>query len=183
MMSEMTDHEPRLGEQDLDGPTPEGSERRTRGTGWIASKVPLLFVVAVALIFHVKGGDMTVGSLGEPGPGFWPRVLVIALILMSVVGLCIDLTDGIEAFELSNTARVIAGFAALCLFVLIFQRTGMILAGVVFLLLWLKGLNGESWRLSVLIAVLAPLLTYLLFVQALGVRFPEDLVASLWGGR
>ncbi|WP_338748787.1 tripartite tricarboxylate transporter TctB family protein [Janibacter alittae] len=177
-MSEMTDQE-----QTLTEVATEGSERRVRGTGWIASKVPLLFVVAVALVFHVKGGDMAVGTLSQPGPGFWPRVLVISLIVSSVVGLCVDLTDGIEAFELSNSVRVLAGFVALCLFVVVFQNTGMILAGMILLMLWLKGLNGESWRLSAIIAVVAPILTYLLFAQALGVRFPDDIVASLWGGR
>lgn len=177
-MTNLTDHEHTMIET-----TPETPERRARGTGWIASKVPLLFVVAVALIFHAKGDDLAVGNLTEPGPGFWPRVLVVALLLASVLGLCVDLSDGIESFEMSSTFRVIAGFAALCLFVLVFKNTGMILAGIVLLLLWLKGLNGESWRLSVVIAVVAPILTYLLFVEALGVRFPADLVANLWGGR
>lgn len=177
-MTNMADHASTITEE-----TPETQTPRPRGTGWIASKVPLLFVVAVALVFHGQSDDLDVGSLTEPGPGFWPRVLVIALILSSILGLCVDLKDGIESFEVANTFRVVAGFAALCVFVFVFKSTGMILAGMVFLVLWLRGLNGESWRLSVVIAVVAPILTYLLFVEALGVRFPEDLVASLWGGR
>lgn len=177
-MTEMTDRERSTTEDSIESP---GSQQR--GTGWIASKVPLLFVVVVSLIFYGQSDDLTVGSLTNPGPGFWPRVLIGALILSSVLGLCIDLTDGIESFERSNTIRVIAGFASLCLFVAVFKVAGMILAGVVFLAIWLKGLNGESWRLSIAIAVVAPVLTYLLFSVALGVRFPADLVASLWGGR
>lgn len=161
----------------------ESATRSVRGTGWIASKIPLLLVVGVALIFHSRGGDMEVGSFAEPGPEFWPRILIIALIGTSVLGLFVDLTDGIEPFERSGFLRVVAGFGALCLFVLVFQQAGMILAGMVVLVLWLKGLNGESWRMSLSIAVVAPVLTYLLFVQALGVQFPDDLIASLFGGR
>lgn len=154
-----------------------------RGTGWVASKIPLVVTIAVAIVFHGQMDDMEIGSLIEPGPGFWPRILIIAIVLMSLVGFVADLKEGIETFELPGLVRVLGGFAALAAFVLIFENTGMILAGIVFLMLWLKGLNGESWRLSVVLAVVAPLLTYLLFVQALGVRFPEDIVASLWGGR
>lgn len=154
-----------------------------RGTGWIASKVPLVVMIGVALVFHREMGDMTVGTLTEPGPGFWPRTLVIAIILTSALGFVADLSDGIEAFERSGTLRVVAGFAALSVFVLLFEHTGMILAGIIFMMLWLKGLNGESWRLSLVISVVSPILAYFLFVEALGVRFPEDLIASLWGGR
>lgn len=177
-MANMTDHE-----QTFTEPVAKTPEHQVRGTGWIASKVPLLCVVGVALVFHSQMDDMAVGSLTDPGPGFWPRVLIIGLIVTSLLGLCVDLTDGIEPFDKTGTLRMLAGFAALCLFVLVFQNTGMILAGMLLLMLWLKGLNGESWRLSVLISVVGPFLTYLLFVEALGVRFPEDLVASLWGGR
>ncbi len=176
-MTDMTDDQlPDISEVPTEHPP-------TRGTGWIASKVPLLVMIAVAILFHTQMGDMEVGSLTEPGPGFWPRVLIVGIILFSLVGFVADLKDGIESFELSGTVRVLAGFGALAAFVVIFDNTGMILAGIVFLMLWLKGLNGESWRLTVILALVTPLLTYLLFVEALGVRFPEDLIASLWGGR
>ena len=118
-----------------------------------------------------------------PGPGFWPRVLVVAIVVVSVLGLVVDMREGIEVFELGGTARVLGGFALLVLFTLMFEQTGSILAGFVFLMLWLKGLNGESWRMALAISVVAPLVSYLLFVTALGVRLPEDIVASLWGGR
>lgn len=176
-MTEMTDDElPDIGEVPAEHPP-------TRGAGWIASKVPLLVTIGVATLFHTQMGDMKVGSLTEPGPGFWPRVLILGIILLSLLGFVADLKDGIEPFELPGTVRVLGGFAALAAFVLVFESTGMILAGIVFLMLWLKGLNGESWRLSLMLAAITPLLTYLLFVEALGVRFPEDLIASLWGGR
>lgn len=154
-----------------------------RGTGWIASKVPLLVTIAAALVFHLQMGEMEVGSLTDAGPGFWPRVLVLGIIVVSVLGFVADLRDGVEPFRLEGTTRVLAGFAMLAAFVFIFENTGMILAGFVFMMLWLKGLNRESWRLSLAISVAAPLVCYLLFVVALGVRLPEDIVASLWGGR
>ncbi|MBC9227637.1 hypothetical protein GL325_15010 [Aeromicrobium sp. 636] len=154
-----------------------------RGTGWIASKVPLLVAIAIAGFFHLQTQEMEVGSLTDPGPGFWPRVLIVGIVVVSVLGFVVDMRDGIEVFELGSTARVLAGFAALVVFTLLFEQTGSILAGFIFLMLWLKGLNGEGWRMSLAISVVAPLLSYLLFVTALGVRLPADIVASLWGGR
>ena len=162
---------------------PDVAPDRVRGTGWLASKVPLVVAIAIALVFHLQTKEMEVGSLTEAGPGYWPRVLIVAIIVVSLLGFVMDLRDGIEPFELGGTARVLAGFVALAVFTLMFEQTGAILAGFVFLMLWLKGLNGESWRISLAIAVVAPLASYLLFVTALGVRLPADLVASLWGGR
>lgn len=173
-MTDMT-HEPTA----PPGATPD----RVRGTGWLASKVPLAVAIAIALVFHLQSKEMEVGTLTEAGPGYWPRVLVVAIVVVSVLGLVIDMRDGIEAFELGSTVRVIGGFAALAVFTLVFEQTGSILAGFVFLMLWLKGLNGESWRMALAISVVAPLASYLLFVIALGVRLPEDVIASLWGGR
>ncbi|WP_114423623.1 tripartite tricarboxylate transporter TctB family protein [Nocardioides houyundeii] len=156
---------------------------RPRGTGWIASKVPLLAVLAAVLVFYSQLGEMSIGSMSEPGPGLWPAILLGAILAFAALGLVVDLRDGIESFEWWSTLRVLAGFVALGAFVILFQQTGMIAAGIVFLMLWLKGLNLESWRLSIMISVAAPVVTYLLFVEALGVRFPEDVVASLWTGR
>lgn len=173
-MTEMTEEHSAL---------PDGQPAPGRGTGWIASKVPLLVAVAIAVVFHLQTQDMEVGSLTDPGPGFWPRVLIVGIIVGSLLGLVVDMKDGVERFELTSTARVLAGFVTLVVFTLMFEQTGSILAGFVFLMLWLKGLNGEGWRLSLAISVVAPLVSYLLFVVALGVRLPEDIIASLWGGR
>ena len=163
--------------------SPPDADAPGRGTGWIASKVPLVVAIAIAAVFHLQTGEMEVGTLTDPGPGFWPRVLILAIVVISLLGFLMDTRDGIEVFELGSTARVLAGFVALAVFTLLFEQTGSILAGFVFLMLWLKGLNGESWRMSLAISVVAPLASYLLFVTALGVRLPADLVASLWGGR
>jgi hypothetical protein len=162
---------------------PESPPATMRGTGWLASKVPLVVAIAIAVVFHLQTSEMEVGTLTEPGPGYWPRVLIVSIIVVSLLGFVMDMTDGIETFELGATARVLAGFVTLVVFTLMFEQTGSILAGFVFLMLWLKGLNGESWRMSLAISVVAPLASYLLFVTALGVRLPEDIVASLWGGR
>lgn len=154
-----------------------------RRVGYIATKVPLVVAIAIAVVFHLQTRNMDIGSLTEPGPGFWPRVLIIGIIAASALGFVVDLGEGIESFELTPTARVLGGFMALVVFTLMFEQTGAILAGFVFMMLWLKGLNGESWRLSILISAITPIVCYLLFVTALGVRLPEDIVASLWGGR
>ncbi len=149
----------------------------------MGSKIPLLVVLAVAAVFHSQMGDMEFGSLSSPGPGFWPRVLLVSIVLLSLVGLVADMSEGIESFDTSGTTRVTAGFVAMAAFVLMFETTGVIFSGVVFLMLWLKGLNGESWKLSIALSIIVPVVAYLLFVTALGVRFPADPIASLWGGR
>lgn len=169
-----------MAEQESTGPEQEQS--RGSGPSTRASKVPMLVVLAIAAIFLWQIRDMRVGTLTEPGPAFWPLILVVVMAITGVVGLLTDVTAGVEEFD-SSTLRVGAGFVVLASFILLFPFTGVILAGFVFMVAWLRLLHGESWRLTLILAALAPLAAYLLFVTLLGVRFPDDLVASLWGGR
>ncbi|MGH1561407.1 tripartite tricarboxylate transporter TctB family protein [Mumia sp. DW29H23] len=157
---------------------PEPVSRKSRLASWIALAAVLVF----AVVFLVEALNMKVGTLSAPGPALWPTIVAALLAVTCLVGFALDLTAGEEPFE-RGSFRVAAAAVALYLFIVLFTYTGSILAGFVLLTFWLKALAKESWRLSLTVAALGSLASYFLFVGLLGVVFPDDLVASLWGGR
>lgn len=148
----------------------------------LVHRVPLVVVLAVAVFFLLKSYQLSIGSLTEPGPGMWPFVVSLALMLAVVCALIVEKGSYFESFD-GGTVLAILGIISLGGFVVLFSHTGMILPGVLFLVFWLRFLGKESWRLSALIAVGSTLAAYFLFVVGLGVIFPDDIIAQLWGGR
>lgn len=149
---------------------------------WWLTKLPLLVVLAMCGWFLYQARDLEVGSLTEPGPGLWPTLVAVLLAVTTLCGVALNTADGIEYFG-RDTWRVGVGVVALGIFIVLFDRLGLILPGIVLTVFWLRVLARESWRLSGAVALGATLGCYLLFVSVLGVVFPDDLVAQLWGGR
>lgn len=166
--------------EDLPAPT----ERAPRGgaAAWWLAKLPLLVVLALSGAFLYLARDLEVGSLTEPGPGLWPTLIAVLLAATALVGLALSTADGIERFG-PDAWRVGVGVVVLWIFIMLFGSIGLILPGLLLTVFWLRVLAQESWRISVGVAVGATFACYFLFVTALGVVFPDDLVAQLWGGR
>jgi putative tricarboxylic transport membrane protein len=58
---------------------------------------------------------------------------------------------------------------------------GFLLPAFLMLLLWLRVFGREPWRWALGLALAGSAGLYLLFDTALGVRFPDDVVAGLVG--
>lgn len=140
----------------------------------------LVLVLGIGAVLQSHG--LGLGSFSEPGPGMWPFMLSVGVVVFTVIALIVEDGQYIEPF-VRRSGIVLVAFAVLSVFILLFASFGVMLPSFIFVLVWLKGLNRESWSLSLALAVIAAAVTYLLFAQALGVIFPDDVVAGLWGGR
>ncbi|WP_114907733.1 tripartite tricarboxylate transporter TctB family protein [Ornithinimicrobium murale] len=149
----------------------------------IFQRVPYAVGALIGLYFLLGAIGLGVGTLSAPAPGLWPSIVAVVLIGCCVVGMLIG-GDGedIEDFA-GRLLRPAIGVATLSLFILMFSRFGLVLSGLVVLVIWFRFLARETWFMSVVLAVGATVVTYLLFVQLLAARFPDDVIAQLWGGR
>jgi putative tricarboxylic transport membrane protein len=78
-------------------------------------------------------------------------------------------------------ARIAGGLGGLAVFVAAFEVVGFLLPAFLMLLLWLRVFGREPWRWALGLALAGSVGLYLLFDTALGVRFPDDVVAGLVG--
>lgn len=140
-----------------------------------------LIVVAVGVGALAGSVALSLGELTAPGPGLWPFVVALLLTGTGLVLLVVDDPADYEPFT-RGSARIVGGLAGLAVFVAVFEVIGFLLPAFLMLLLWLRVFGRESWRLSVGLALVGSVGLYLLFDTALGVRFPDDVVAGLVGG-
>jgi putative tricarboxylic transport membrane protein len=140
-----------------------------------------LLVLAVGVAALAGSFALSLGALTAPGPGLWPFVVALLLTGTGLVLLVVDDPADYEPFTRSS-ARIAGGLAGLAVFVAAFEMIGFLLPAFLMLLLWLRVFGREPWRWALGLAIAGSVGLYLLFDTALGVRFPDDVVAGLVGG-
>lgn len=135
---------------------------------------PLVLLVfgAVAML---RARDLSLGQLDAPGPGLWPFIVAGLLTLTALVLLFIDDPADYEPWT-RGTAGIALGLISLGVFIVLFQRIGFLVPAVLMLLFWLRLFAREPWRWAVPLAVVGAVVFHLVFVEALGVPFPDDIV-------
>lgn len=117
--------------------------------------------------------DLGVGSLSRPGPGTWPAVVSLMLL---VVGLLIAARaahfTGAERIT-KDAVWVAVGVIALTVTVQLMPLVGFELPSVALLVFWMSVVGREKLRLSVPISVLTVAVFYLTFVHGLAVPVPR----------
>ncbi|SOC47685.1 putative tricarboxylic transport membrane protein [Blastococcus aggregatus] len=137
----------------------------------LAPLVLLLFGIAAML----QARDLSLGEFSSPGPGLWPFLCAALLSLTAAVLLIVDDPADYEPWT-RGTAGIALGLLSLGIFILLFQEIGFIIPAVLMLLIWLRLFAREPWRWAVPLAVIGAVVFHLVFVEALGVPFPDDIV-------
>ncbi len=160
----------------------EGAEPESRGGSRRVRRIATnLALVAFGAFMLVESARMRFGSTRNPEPGFWP-VIVSGLFLGLTLLLLVTERDEKDYGDLdASSAAVALAVLSLGLFIFFFGRYGFIVPAFLLMLYWLRSLGGESWRLSVAGAALLVAGFHLLFVQMLGVPFPDGMLAVLLG--
>lgn len=137
----------------------------------LAPLVLLLFGIAAML----QARDLSLGELSAPGPGLWPFIVASLLSLTALVLLFVDDPADYEPWT-RGTAGIALGLLSLGIFIVLFQEIGFLIPAVLMLLVWLRLFAQEPWRWAVPLAVLGAVAFQLVFVEGLGVPFPDDIV-------
>ena len=136
-----------------------------------AYRLGSIVALVVSVYFVVSAYQLSLGSLTQPRPGLWPFLVGL---VMTVSSVALFFTDNREDYE-RFTGRfrfIILGLLSLGAFIVAFLT----------FVFWLRFLGEEPWGRALGLAVLFTALFYILFVLLLGVPFPDDVVARLWGG-
>jgi hypothetical protein len=120
-------------------------------------------------------------STGRLGPGFFPRIVGLILIVACVLTLAGDLKERRADAGLSSFWGITVIVAALCgAFILLLEILGGPLAMVVYMLVTLSVLNPGRPMQNVAISVGFPLALFLLFDRWLNASIPPDALGLPW---
>ena len=143
----------------------------------IAPLVLLLFGAWAML----RARDLSLGELSAPGPGLWPFIVAGLLTLTAALLLFIDDPEDYEPFT-RGTVGIVLGLISLGVFIVLFQEIGFVVPAFLMLVVWLRLFAQEPWRWTLPLAVGGAVGFHLVFVEALGVPFPDDILFAGLGG-
>ncbi|XVV09921.1 tripartite tricarboxylate transporter TctB family protein [Actinoplanes sp. CA-131856] len=130
----------------------------------------------VAAIVVALGGAALAGSLGlgvgspaAPGPGTWPFLISVALI---VLGLVLAFRRSDDRFTRPGLA-VVTAVAGMAVFVAVVGVIGFEIPTALLAFGWLRFIGRESWRTSAVVSLAVTVAFYLIFVGALSVSIPH----------
>lgn len=146
--------------------------------GLLGGLVPL----ALGIVASIGAYELALGQLNKPGPGLWPFLLSVLLIVCSLVLLVKDVRkDSYEKFT-GNTKLVVYSIISTAIFIVVFKYLGMAVAVVGLLLFQLRVVGGEKWKITLLVTVGMTVACYLLFAVWLKIPFPGLLSLLLERG-
>ncbi|MBG6215595.1 putative tricarboxylic transport membrane protein [Arthrobacter sp. CAN_A6] len=153
------------------------SEAPAQTPGMWARWIPVVAVLAISAIALNLTLRMPIGTPSTPGPGLWPLTVSLVLVLVAIL-LVVSRDHSGQEMWTRGARTVIGAIVSLVVFIVLFPLIGFTVPAMVMSLLWLKAFGRERWLTTALIAVITPIILYLLFDQVLGVRLPPDLLMS-----
>lgn len=152
--------------QDLD-------EERPPHAGPLAQVAAGLVTLALGLAGTVLSLGYGLGSLTEPGPGLWPFAVSVAVTALSLAQIAFG--RGAQDTEQFTRSSALTGLGVLSLVGLaaLLPVIGFEVPSLVLMVVWLRFLGGETWRMTAVISVVTVAAFYALFVLALSIPLPR----------
>ncbi len=124
---------------------------------------------------------LRIGSFRVPQTGFFPRVLGILLVLLTLIELLRALRQPESANAPGKIAsegwiRIGATLATMLGFALVLERLGFLLATFFLMVLLLRAIEAPRWPKVLIVALITSLLSYGLFAWLLGVPLPAGIL-------
>ena len=132
-----------------------------------------LFWFAVAVYFSIEGFiHLTVGTLSQPGPGFFPFLGGVVLGLLSLIQLLKSLKsrDSLALSGLKSSKFLLATGATLA-YLLLLEKIGFVTITFLFLFLLFR-LEYKRWVISTALALAGAVSSYALFRLWLKTQLP-----------
>ena len=151
----------------------------------MAQRISSLLLVFLAGLILFESTDYPFGTLDDPGPGFLPFVLGLAIGLMSIaygVRVWTRRESGREPVswpDRQGWAKITLIFITLILFPLLLDVTGYLVNVFLLFLVLLRPVGKQTWKWTLALSVAATVCSYLLFDRWLmlplprGIWFPE----------
>lgn len=132
-----------------------------------------LVALAIGLGGAILAYGYGLGSLRRPGPGLWPFVVSVVIVLLALTLLAVgrQLTDS-EAFTRSSLLPLV-GIATFIGLGALMPVIGFEIPSVLLCAIWLRFLGGETWRSTIITSVVTVAAFYALFLYGLRVPLPH----------
>lgn len=136
-----------------------------------------LVFLAVGILIVLGTWKLRIGSFSRPGPGLFPLLLGILLVLFSVISFFMSNPEKHPKLSWALFPRSVVYVIAL----LFAYRFGLPILGyslstLLLFIFLLKIVGGQKWRPTMVWSVLITAISNVLFIHWLGLTFPTGLI-------
>ena len=139
------------------------------------------FLVGLGFLFG--GLRLGYGSLSTPGPGFLPSLIGGILSLLSILLFIVNVLaknrlEGQVSFwkEKSSWRKVLFSFLSLIFYLIFLNYLGYIITTSLFSLYLFKFIGKRGWWVSILVAILASSVSWVIFSVGMEVPLPKGMI-------
>ena len=155
----------------------------------VAELMMAILMGVFSLYLMNESAELPIGWIPDEGPGggAWPFWLAV-MMLLSCIGVIVNwvrrkgAVATSEAPYIERNILIEVGLVALALIVTVglFSFIGVYGALPLFLLFYLRFLGNHSWKLSISLAVLVPIITFFFFEITLKITLPKGFTEPLF---
>jgi hypothetical protein len=146
------------------------------------NRIAAIFFLIVGIFFFLYARSVEIGSWNEPGPGFLPFWAGLTLSAMSIALLLGSYGKKAWAVRPSffpkgdSVKRVLLTFLSLIAYNLLLNPLGFAFTTFLFLAFLVKFIFPQTWRRTLLVAVLGSVMARLLFINFLETQLPKGFL-------
>lgn len=146
------------------------------------NRIAAIFFLIVGIFFTLYARSVEIGSWNEPGPGFLPFWAGLTLSAMSIALLLGSYGKKAWAVRPSffpkddSWKRVLLTFLSLIAYNLLLNPLGFAFTTFLFLAFLVKFIFPQTWRRTLLVAVLGSVMARLLFINFLETQLPKGFL-------
>ena len=146
------------------------------------NRTAAIFFLAVGVFFALYARRVEIGTWTEPGPGFLPLWAGLTLAAMSIILLLRNYAQNARAAkppffpQTDSWKRILATFLSLIAYNLFLTTLGFTLMTFLLLTFLVKFIFPQTWRRTLLVAVLGSIFARLLFINFLETQLPRGIL-------
>jgi putative tricarboxylic transport membrane protein len=133
------------------------------------------FFLGMAILW--QGRHLEMGNLRGPGSGFFPNIVAVLMVILSLFLIIKRRKGETESFSAKSAIQVLIVFVLLLAYSFALEYLGFIIASFLLMAYLFKAFGGsKKWSAAVLYAVISVGLAYLLFDSLLEGNLPRGIL-------
>ena len=138
----------------------------------------VVFLLGTGILW--QGRRLWMGTLRGPGPGFFPNLVAISMIILSLLLIIPGGKEESKAsrFSANVVIRICIMFVSLVTYSFALEFLGFLITSVLLMTCLFKVFGSLRWRASVLYALISVGASYLLFDVALEGNLPKGVLGG-----
>jgi putative tricarboxylic transport membrane protein len=140
-------------------------------------------------MYYHWASQLSPGTLSRPGPGVWPSIVALVMIVICVIAILESLlkqeegkTAHIELPIAMDRRRAVLFIALMVGYILSLRYLGFLWPSIAVVILSMRVLADSKWWKASILAVVSVGITYYGFIELFETRFPRGSLIRTLGG-